>query len=65
MTFFVIAAYDIWPEVVLVLGIMVVILMLLQFLIYAVHLLTAHITGGFLHAVETAHAVVSTAAEHV
>lgn len=65
MIFFVIAAYDICPEAVLVLGIIVVILMLLQFLVYAVHLLTAHITRGFLHAVDTAHAVVSTAAEHV
>jgi len=65
MMFFVIVAYDIWPAAVLVLGIIVVILTVLQFLIYAVHLLTAHITRGFLHAVDTAHAVMSTAAEHV
>jgi hypothetical protein len=61
MAFLGLVAYGAWPAAVLAMGSIVVIIMCLQFLIYA----AAHVTGGVLLAVHNAQDFLGASAENV
>jgi hypothetical protein len=65
MTFLGLVAYDVWPKGVLALGIMVAVVMCLQFLINYAQRCTAHVTEGYTLAVHTAQGFFGMAAESV
>jgi len=65
MVFLGLVAYDVLPNGVLILGIMAVIVMCCQFLIYYGQRCTAHVTDGYMLAVQTAQGFLATAPEIV